>query len=76
MILAASPSKLWPKDLGNSLLTCDICCTYWTGVGSDQRGYNMKSAELFRNGQTKPEVLKEKERQGVKSSFDFSRLHR
>jgi hypothetical protein len=29
------------------------------GIGSDHRGYNMKSAELFRNGQTKPEVLKE-----------------
>ncbi len=40
-------------------LTCDICCTYWTGVGSDHRGYNMKSAELFRDGQTKPEVLKQ-----------------
>ena len=36
----------------------------------------MKSAELFRNGQSKPEVLKERERQGVESSFDFSRLHR
>jgi hypothetical protein len=29
------------------------------GVGSDHRGYKMKNAELFRNGQTKPEVLKE-----------------
>jgi hypothetical protein len=59
MILVASPSKLWPEDLGNSLLTCDICCTYCTGVVLDHKGYNMKSAELFRNGQSKPEVLKE-----------------
>jgi len=37
----------------------DTCCTYWTGLGSDHRGYNMKNAELFRNGQSKPVVLKE-----------------
>jgi hypothetical protein len=28
-------------------------------LGSDHGGYNMKSAELFGNGQTKPDVLKE-----------------
>jgi hypothetical protein len=47
------------RHLGNSLLTCDICCTYCTGVVLDHKGYNMKGAELFRNGQSKPEVLKE-----------------
>ena len=29
------------------------------GLESEHRGYNMKNAELFRNGQSKPEVLKE-----------------
>jgi len=29
------------------------------GLASDHRGYNMKNAELFRNGQSKPEVFKE-----------------
>ncbi len=29
------------------------------GLGSEHRGYKMKNAELFRNGQSKPEVLKE-----------------
>ena len=29
------------------------------GVVSDHRGYNIKSAELFRNAQSKPEILKE-----------------
>ncbi len=29
------------------------------GLESEHRGYKMKNAELFRNGQSKPEVLKE-----------------
>ena len=29
------------------------------GLESEHPGYKMKNAELFRNGQTKPEVLKE-----------------
>jgi len=29
------------------------------GLESEHRGYKMKNAELFRKGQSKPEVLKE-----------------
>jgi hypothetical protein len=33
--------------------------SYTIGLASEHRGYKMKNAEFFRNGQTKPEVLKE-----------------
>jgi hypothetical protein len=33
--------------------------SYTIELESEHRGYNMKNAELFRTGQSKPEVLKE-----------------
>ena len=48
----------WSKDLGAALDMRHLLHVL-DGVGSDHRGYNMNSAELFRNGQSKPEVLKE-----------------
>ncbi len=39
-------------DMGHLLHVLD-------GLESEHRGYKMKNAELFRNGQSKPEVLKE-----------------
>jgi len=54
------PTVLAIQKTWGQPLTCDTCCTYWTGLGSDHRGYNMKNAELFRNGQSKTEVFRGK----------------
>jgi len=49
----------WGDDVRTSPWHVTFVARIGRGVGSDHRGYNMKSAELFRNGQSKPEVLKE-----------------
>jgi hypothetical protein len=46
------------RDLGSALDMWHLLHVL-DGLESEHRGYNMKNAELFRNGQSKPEVLKE-----------------